>query len=156
METVGAAQDLDAPVAEQLVASLLERERSVLAPLAERWWTLYVALEECCPGEIEAFHDSLDTLTTDRFPVREPAVAQLGDVRLELGFRESFPEDLVIATVESNGVVPNLSGNVNRPVQMLQLLGLEEVEFERLTHEKYVAYVCRWRKRIDIQTVVCL
>ena len=26
------------PMAEQLVASLLERERSVLAPLAERWW----------------------------------------------------------------------------------------------------------------------
>ncbi len=40
-------------------------------------------------------------LTTDRFPVREPAVAQLGNVGLELGFRESFAEDLVIATVES-------------------------------------------------------
>ena len=58
---------------------------------------------------------------------------------LSSGFRESFPEDPVIATVESNAVVPNLSGNVNRPVQMLEPLGPEEGELERLTRQKYVA-----------------
>ena len=105
---------------EQLVASLLERERSVLDPLAECRWTLDVALEECCPGEIEPVNDRLNALTPDRFPVRKPAVAQLGEMRLELGFRQPLSEELVVATVERNGVIPDLSGNVNRPVQMLQ------------------------------------
>jgi hypothetical protein len=49
VETVCAAQDLDATVAEQLVASLLERERSVLEPFAERWRTLCVALRKRYP-----------------------------------------------------------------------------------------------------------
>ena len=43
------SKDLDAPVSEDLVASLLERERSVLSPLAERRWPLDVTLKESRP-----------------------------------------------------------------------------------------------------------
>jgi hypothetical protein len=41
-----------------------------------------------------------------------------------------FAEELVIPAVESNAVVPDLSGKINR----LEPLGSEEREFERLTH----------------------
>ena len=119
VKTVSAAQDLDPSVAEQFEASLLEREGAILKPLAECGRPLDVALKECRPSQIEPFDDRLDALTAHRFPVREPALAQLGHVGLELAFAEPFAEELVIPAMESNAVVPDLSRKINRPVQML-------------------------------------
>ena len=137
IETVLASQDLDAPVTEQLVPGLLERERAVFDPFSECRWPLYVALEKRFPAEIEPIGDGLNALTPDSFPVWKSTIAKFGEMSLQFSFRQRLAKQLVVASMESDRAIPNLRRDINRSMQMLKPLRLEKLELEGLTQGLY-------------------
>ena len=92
VEPIVPPENLDAPMSKNFVSALLECEGSVFTALAERRRPIYVASEEGFPAELEPIGDRLDALAAEHFPMRLISVSHLGQVRLELGFRQSFSE----------------------------------------------------------------
>ena len=92
VEPIVPAKNLDAPMSKNFVSALLECEGSVFPALAECRRPLYLASEEGFPAEVEPIGDRLDALAAEHFPMRLISVSQLGQVRLEFGFRQSFSE----------------------------------------------------------------
>ena len=54
---------------------------------------------------------------------------------LKLGLQQSFPEQLVVAILKRHRVIPDLGGNVNRPVEVLEPFAAKQLELEGLTHD---------------------
>ena len=65
-----------------------------------------------------------------------PAVAKFRQMRFQFGFRQRLSEQPVVAAMKRYGVVPDLRRHVNRPMQMLEPLALEELELEGLTQRR--------------------
>ena len=118
VESTVSPENLDSSMAEDLVSRLLEREGAVFAPLAECRRPLDVSREERFPTKVEPIGDRLNALASHRFPMRHLTVSQLGQVRLECGFGQSFAEQFVVAILKRYRVIPDLRRNVDRTMQV--------------------------------------
>ena len=122
-------------MSENLVSRLLERERSVFPAFPERGRTFDVAFEERLPSKVEPIGYGLNALRVHRLPVRESCPAKLGEMGLQLGLRQPFSVEFVVAILKRHRVIPDLGRNVNRPVQVLEPFAAKHLELEGLTHD---------------------
>jgi hypothetical protein len=103
-------------------ATLLKREAFVLTARAKRRRPLDFSFKESVPAAIQPVRDSLYRLGANQLPVLKASTAQLRQMLLQCVLLQILAKQFVVATVNSNRMIPNVRGNVNRPVQMLNPL----------------------------------
>jgi hypothetical protein len=84
---------------------------------------------------MEPVSDGLNALRVDRLPVRESCPSKLGEMGLQLGLGQPFSVEFVVAILKRHRVIPDLGGNVNRPVQVLEPFAAKHLKLEGLTHD---------------------
>ena len=129
-------------MSENFVSGLLECERLVFPPLAKSWRAFDIAFEERLPCKVEPVSDGLNALRVDRLPVQQSCPSELGQMCLQSGFRQPFSKHLVVSILESHRVIPDLGGNVNRPVQVLEPFAAKHLELEGSTHDQKARRMC--------------
>jgi len=136
VEPIVPPKNLHSPLAENLVSSLLQRERPIFAPLAECRRPLDIAFEEGFPAKIEPISDRLHTLAPHRFPMRHPAVSQLREVRLKFCFGQRLFEQTIVAPMQHHRMIPDFRRGIDRAVEMFEPFAAKKLELKGLTHQK--------------------
>jgi hypothetical protein len=134
VEPIVSPKNLHSPLSENLVSSLLQRERPILAPLAECRRPLDVAFEEDFPAKIEPIGDSLDALAPHGFPMRHPAVSQLREVPLKFCFGQRLFEQTIVAPMQRNRVIPDFRRGIDSAMEMFEPFAAKKLELKGLTH----------------------
>ena len=134
MKTIEVALDANLAFIDQLPAGLLEREALVFLAGAKRRGPLDLSFEESVPGAVEPIRDGLYRLRVDQLPMRKAAVAEFGQMFLQLVLVERFAEQLVVAPVKRDRVIPDMCGHIDGAVQVFGVLRSHELESEFLPH----------------------
>ena len=126
------AANLDPVAAQELVASLFEREGFVLFDLLETWWPhpLFVMFEEELIARLNPLADILYGLRSNKLPERI-TLAPLGNVGLKLGTAQMLFPHPVVPFVNGNAGVINYPSGINCPLQVSIPLVAVELKLHR-------------------------